>query len=537
MKKILGILLSLILVASSTMVGFAETLECEFVVQENLQVLLMPASHTNQLTEPNPVKGEYDNGYISITPLMGNQVKVHYHTPFIVLNDEGEPEEWLLNSFYYKASTYVFKVVLSTPLVAGQCSEFTLGSIEVVRGNGRNKTVSFFTPAISHITTFDTNFEPPATLYGLISGVKVDETNNNIIDQSFEFEIYALEEVDDEIVEVLFATAYSELGSGILKFSYLLDLDVYDELELPLGDYKIYEVNMPDAYKLNGIIFVDGVDISLPQGNGALFTISSNEQLLNIIIENEIKSSDISAFKFNSETLEPFANKTFSFELWSGDVLFALGSSDATGKVTFMVDDMPFTVLNLPYGQYTIKEVLPEAPFEFVKLETGIDEEPLETIYVPEYTFMAGTADTFVFNFYNKEVITEYGSDTAYAYPGYDEEDVFLGGALNEHGGPSNWGWFIYAQEGTFDVYAAAGQNDISKGFLVGTVTFIVEDNVFYYVLNLNAPYTLLETHFGVFASVSDVPNGFNPNVFNNSLPADQASILVFHAVVEYPLD
>lgn len=678
MKKWLSILLSALLVMSGTLVGFAEDHMCEFVEQLSVDVALTEYSHTNQMTEPNPMTGEYDNGYISITPLGGNMIKVYYHTPFVVMNDEGEPEEWLLNSFYYKASTYVFKVTLGTPLEAGQCSEFMLGSVEVVRGSGRNQRVTLFTPAISHVTTFDTNFEPPLTVYGLISGAKLDSDYNEIMDVSFDFEIYQVIGEGDDQEEVLFATAYSEIGTGTLKFMYDGQLTEYDDLEMPLGFYKLYEVDIPDQYAFVEIIFVENGMPSEPQVNGALFEISSSDQIINLLIVNELKTTDIMAFKFNSgaDGVDvPFENVAFDFlVLDKDDVVIAKGQSDDEGEVTFYTEwndegfiglgtktlnlvygsykiqeinipeayhftsysvqiddlppslslpgdqpsiefeagdaetivfkfynemkysliraykfngmaeeDVPFAVpfyfvvmsgenkvadgksdeygkvmfyengfdepgtdtLQLMYGDYKIAEITPLAPYEFMYYKVYEDEEWKYTSdmnVVPEIMFSAGTVNIFEFVFYNKEV-TEPTSDTAYAYPGYvmievddGEVPMFRGGTLNSVLNSNNWGWYIYAQEGVFDVYAAAGGNDIGNGYKVGTVEFKIEDGKYVYDLHLTGDYYIVESpHFGVFANLSDIPNGFQPQSFNNNLDAAEANYLVFHAVVYKP--
>ncbi len=83
--------------------------------------------------------------------------------------------------------------------------------------------------------------------------------------------------------------------------------------------------------------------------------------------------------------------------------------------------------------------------------------------------------------------------ETAYAY--FGSASI----AFNTDASGSNaWGWYSTYQEGIFAVYAGAGQNDITKGTLVGyitvsgdTVTFVPFENV-----------TVLETHFYIGDSI-----------------------------------
>mgnify|MGYP000868564792 CR=1 FL=1 len=91
----------------------------------------------------------------------------------------------------------------------------------------------------------------------------------------------------------------------------------------------------------------------------------------------------------------------------------------------------------------------------------------------------------------NPEYVTR--QETAYAYFGSTSIP------FNQDASASNaWGWYTTYQEGTFPVYAGAGQNDLNKGTLVGyitvsgtTVTFVPFDNV-----------TVLEQHFYIGGNI-----------------------------------
>ena len=69
----------------------------------------------------------------------------------------------------------------------------------------------------------------------------------------------------------------------------------------------------------------------------------------------------------------------------------------------------------------------------------------------------------------------EGSCETSFAYGGTCFLDVDADG--DGEGDFNRWGWYVPVSEGTqtFDVYAAAGQCDINKGTLVGTLTVVLE--------------------------------------------------------------
>jgi len=110
----------------------------------------------------------------------------------------------------------------------------------------------------------------------------------------------------------------------------------------------------------------------------------------------------------------------------------------------------------------------------------------------------------------------EWTQETAYAY--FLEDSI----AFDENGQP--WGWYSLYQEGTFDVYAGVGLNDLSKGTFVGTITvengtavFTAEDGV-----------RVLEEHFYIGADVpARIPGQWN------TIDMDNAVYMTFHLSVE----
>ena len=95
------------------------------------------------------------------------------------------------------------------------------------------------------------------------------------------------------------------------------------------------------------------------------------------------------------------------------------------------------------------------------------------------------------------ETCEEPTCETAYAFGG-DTDDCFLN--LNTQG--NNWGWSNGGiPEGTVDswpIYAGAGQCDITKGTLVGTLDIEYVGTTATITYNIDAAYTLEETHLHI---------------------------------------
>jgi hypothetical protein len=122
--------------------------------------------------------------------------------------------------------------------------------------------------------------------------------------------------------------------------------------------------------------------------------------------------------------------------------------------------------------------------------------------------------------------------ETAFAYN--DINGIcFIGADFDNDGqddGFTRWGWSIGSlSEGdyTYDIYAAAGQCDITKGTLVGQVTINYNAGTAYIQINTNQGYTMNETHLYIGSEplARDINNEFTVapgqypyiHYFNNS--------------------
>lgn len=264
-RKLVSLLLVVLMIFGNGAFIFAEE-NCDFIDMENVVILETGVEHTNQLIGDdfvNMVKDDYDpllgfadNGYIKLTQ-SGYTATIHYYNAFIV-EEEGEPVEYLLDTFYYKAGTLVFKVQLESPLEVGQCTSFTLGGIETLNKKGK---VVIFRPAVSHFVTYDASFVPPVKVYGTLSGFKYDFdkgilANDIFTDKSFSFLI------KNEAGDIV-ATAVSSTQDGSLMFTEP-GKEAKDELKVPDGKYTIEEVAYPgyDVALTTLVINGDEVDTS-----------------------------------------------------------------------------------------------------------------------------------------------------------------------------------------------------------------------------------------------------------------------------------
>ncbi|MBR0597784.1 hypothetical protein [Sinanaerobacter chloroacetimidivorans] len=118
-------------------------------------------------------------------------------------------------------------------------------------------------------------------------------------------------------------------------------------------------------------------------------------------------------------------------------------------------------------------------------------------------------------------------------------------GSLNTMMGTNKWGWYIPVEGATADgseynVYAGAGQNDISKGTLIGSVKLTIVDGKYTATFTPSGLHTVTHMHFGVYDSEETfkATNGA-PGEFTNSVSADKAQYIVIHfdAQVAHLLD
>jgi len=118
---------------------------------------------------------------------------------------------------------------------------------------------------------------------------------------------------------------------------------------------------------------------------------------------------------------------------------------------------------------------------------------------------------------------------------------------------PNRWGWTngpLSAGKYTFDFYAGAAQNILSKGKLVGTVTLVYDGSKATVTYKLNSPYQLVEAHLylgseilprdnkgeytiapGKYGNIASGLNGATQYIFNVSGLSGQI-YMVAHATV-----
>lgn len=388
-------------------------------------------------------------------------------------------------------------------------------------------------------------YEPPV-IYGTIDGAKFDLSENPITDETFDFEIY--EWVDDAKGDLV---AKAQSINGDFNFSQPEELDDIsaDTLELPEGMYYIEEINIPLGYEFVKFIIFDGALKGLPQGNGAVFTVTPNTITMAIIAYNQ-KLSNFKAYKFNGAIDEEAGFTDFSFDFVLRKIVdeipmdYATGHSvmDGTGMILWDLvgtDEVEalFDLL-LPAGEYEMYEDTKDG---FMLVGTTLITQDLDET---EPTELPGTEMTVPFIAMDGRDITvkytnimTYHDETAFAF--FGDSSV----ALNTLRRNNNWGWYISTDNlmlnTPYDIYAGAGQNNLANGTLVGTVKFFIDDDdMYYYVLDFSGypgdykPFAV-EEHFGVYALATEIPNG--PGLFTNLVTASDANVLVLHLVVSIP--
>ena len=135
----------------------------------------------------------------------------------------------------------------------------------------------------------------------------------------------------------------------------------------------------------------------------------------------------------------------------------------------------------------------------------------------------------------NDDEVT-YDYETAYAYKDEDISEKFI------DYGFANWGWSnVLSDEGSyvFDVWAGAGQCDLTKGILVGTVTVDYGSGTVTVEFNLNPDITLEEYH--VYAGSDMFPTGNNgeptvaPGQYTIASGLSGSIYVIVHAIVGIP--
>jgi hypothetical protein len=129
--------------------------------------------------------------------------------------------------------------------------------------------------------------------------------------------------------------------------------------------------------------------------------------------------------------------------------------------------------------------------------DTIVNETTTNIAYVEGYD-VAGGVWTDMDDATNVVEELCWGDETAWAYGGDDANPNW---DYVNSGKPGNWGWTNGPlSEGSyeFEIYAGAGQNDLSKGTLVGMLYVDYEDGCVTVTYELDEGYYLGETHLWV---------------------------------------
>jgi hypothetical protein len=367
-----------------------------------------------------------------------------------------------------------------------------------------------------------------------------------IVGVSFDFEVWE-DKVGGEKVaigrsdgdgKVLFFTAFDQNNDSIFPDDYV------EDLVLLYGDYIIKEVNLPAAYEfIRYDMYADNVIMDPVEGfDGPEFPFSAGDvDTFRFEFFNRMKDSIITGIKLD-ENGEPFDGIFFDFVIRNNldEPVATAKSNGPNGELMFLPvpigEATPVSTLVLPYGIYTITEI-DFTGYDFVKAQLIVDGGTPIDFNTPTVQFSAGDAESIHFIFNNvKEV--EYKDETAYAI--YNVVDgVDGGGALNSIPGNSEkWGWYINAptlEEGTvsYNIYAGAAQNDITKGTLVGQVDVGIENGYFVTTFHLIGIYILGDVHFGSYVELTDIPQGVGN--YTQTVEAAYAKYIVIHMVVWIP--
>jgi hypothetical protein len=117
----------------------------------------------------------------------------------------------------------------------------------------------------------------------------------------------------------------------------------------------------------------------------------------------------------------------------------------------------------------------------------------------------------------------EYTKETAWAV---DNRSNTLSSII----GPKKWGWYLEAKEGIFNVYAGAGQNDLSKGTLIGTVTVSVDNGFYKAEFTGYGAHKVEGMHFGVYDTLEALKaTGGAPGQFTSKVSDANAKYMVIH--------
>lgn len=205
---------------------------------------------------------------------------------------------------------------------------------------------------------------------------KDDETKRPVLLPNTEFKVFDV--TNDCYVEQV--TTYP---FPVKHTSYFTDEDGYLILAdpLPLGEYRIEEVNAPEGYTIN----TDGVPVTVDQNTAHLIKEMSGDVMIEVILENHPVKGELTVYK-EGEVLTGYNGKEFtwemqklkgaSFEVRAAEDIFTPDhQKDADGNRLVVYskgelvdtittgDDGMAVLKDIPLGSYEVREK--DAPYGY----------------------------------------------------------------------------------------------------------------------------------------------------------------------------
>ena len=205
---------------------------------------------------------------------------------------------------------------------------------------------------------------------------KDDETKKPVLLPNTEFKVFDV--TNDCYVEQV--TTYP---FPVKHISYFTDEDGYLILAdpLPLGEYRIEEVNAPEGYTIN----TDGVPVTVDQNTAHLIEEMSGDVMIEVILENHPVKGELTVYK-EGEVLIGYNGKEFtwemqklkgaSFEVRAAEDIFTPDhQKDADGNRLIVYskgelvdtittgDDGMAVLKDIPLGSYEVREK--DAPYGY----------------------------------------------------------------------------------------------------------------------------------------------------------------------------
>ncbi len=211
-------------------------------------------------------------------------------------------------------------------------------------------------------------------------------------------------------------------------------------------------------------------------------------------VVTEVPTYEICGFKYleGSEPLLGLAGWTIILEMWDEDAddggAWVQIHSTVTSDGTDDLELGQYCFDNLLAGTYRVTETVEPGWTQVYPYDEGADEgyEYAYVVMLPDGATYADPDNPGYYNFINEEDMLEPVCETAWAYGGegdYQEEGDHPADAVVENkdveDNPSSaWGWTNEVGDAVhyvFGLYTGAGQNDLDKGELVGTVTVHID--------------------------------------------------------------